>query len=260
MLYNTYFKDGSSEENLPDLNIDKEFKDLISPLSEEEYRQLEENIIANGCLNPIIVWNGFIIDGHNRYEICRKGIPIIHYDIKEMDFSNKHKVKIWIINNQLGRRNLNSFQRGELAFQICELIQEQAKENQKSAGGAVPQKSAEPIDTRKELAKIAGVSHDTIDKVKKISAQASPEDLDKLRSGETTINAISRKLKCQEEAANCESSSEKMIQATIKGIACRMQKLSDMKEEIPSECKESLRGWIDILLKIVDCDKNEVAA
>jgi hypothetical protein len=39
---------------------------------------------------------------------------------------------------------------------------EKAKGNQIKAGGAVPMKSTKPIDTRKELAKIANVSHDTI--------------------------------------------------------------------------------------------------
>ena len=54
------------------LKIDKEFKSLIRPLSEAEYLQLEANLIADGCRDPIITWKGFIIDGHNRYEICRK--------------------------------------------------------------------------------------------------------------------------------------------------------------------------------------------
>ncbi len=55
--------------------------------------------------------------------------------------------------------------RGELALKRKHIIAAKAKENQKRSGGAVPQKSAEPVETRKELAKIAGVSHDTIARV-----------------------------------------------------------------------------------------------
>lgn len=62
------------------LKIDKEFKTLIPPLSPTEYEQLEANIIADGCREPIVIWNGYIIDGHNRYEICKKNqVPAIFH-------------------------------------------------------------------------------------------------------------------------------------------------------------------------------------
>lgn len=65
-----------------DLVIDEEFKNLISPLKRNELLQLEENLIQDGCLNPIIVWNGIIVDGHNRYFICSKhNIPFTTKEI-----------------------------------------------------------------------------------------------------------------------------------------------------------------------------------
>ena len=66
------------------LKIDKEFKTLIRPLSPKEYEQLEANILADGCRDPIVTWHGYIIDGHNRYEICRK--HNIGFKVKEMSF------------------------------------------------------------------------------------------------------------------------------------------------------------------------------
>lgn len=86
------------------LKIDKEFKNLIRPLSPKEYEQLEANIIADGCRDPIVTWNGFIIDGHNRYEICRK--HNISFSVKEMTFESRDDVVVWICANQLGRRNI----------------------------------------------------------------------------------------------------------------------------------------------------------
>lgn len=87
-----------------DLTIDKEFKELIRPLYQQEYAQLEANILSDGCRNPITVWNGVIIDGHNRYEICTKhGIP---FEIEEMHFDYREEAIAWICANQLGRRNL----------------------------------------------------------------------------------------------------------------------------------------------------------
>lgn len=55
---------------------DEEFKHLIRPLRQREYTQLEQNILSDGCRDPIVVWNDVIVDGHNRYEICmRYDIP-----------------------------------------------------------------------------------------------------------------------------------------------------------------------------------------
>ena len=87
------------------LKIDKEFKSLIRPLSEAEYRQLEENIQSDGCRDPIVTWKGYIIDGHNRYEICRKNrLP---FKTHEMYFETREEVIAWICANQLGRRNIS---------------------------------------------------------------------------------------------------------------------------------------------------------
>ena len=73
-----------SEKCLPVLNIDQEFRALIRPLTQKEYNQLEKNLIRDGCIDPIITWDGFIIDGHNRYSICTQNkIP---FSVMEMEF------------------------------------------------------------------------------------------------------------------------------------------------------------------------------
>ena len=91
--------------NLPKLIISEEFRDLIRPLKHSEFIQLEENICKDGCLQPIVIWNGTIVDGHNRYAICLKhNIP---FSVKNMTFSCKDEVIAWICKNQLGRRNIS---------------------------------------------------------------------------------------------------------------------------------------------------------
>lgn len=87
------------------LEIDVEFKNLIRPLRKEEYSLLELNLVADGCREPIITWNGIIVDGHNRYEICnRLNIP---YSVEEVTFQSREAAVIWICSNQLGRRNIS---------------------------------------------------------------------------------------------------------------------------------------------------------
>lgn len=93
------------------LKIDPEFESKIPPLTEEEFEQLEENIVAdNEVLVPLVVWNGVIVDGHNRYKVICKH-PEIKYTICEKEFADRYEAIIWICRNQLGRRNLTPQQR-----------------------------------------------------------------------------------------------------------------------------------------------------
>lgn len=90
-------------KNTP-LIIDPEFRDLIRPLRSDEYITLEENLKKDGCREPITLWRGIIVDGHNRYEICtRLGIP---FKTVNKEFDSREDTIAWICANQLGRRNI----------------------------------------------------------------------------------------------------------------------------------------------------------
>lgn len=81
-------------DKLPVLKIDPEFKDLIRPLRRKEYLQLEENILDEGCRDPIIIWNDYIIDGHNRYAICTQhSVP---FKTITKDFASRDEAIVWI--------------------------------------------------------------------------------------------------------------------------------------------------------------------
>lgn len=100
--------------NLNALKVDPEFQGKIPPLTFEELEQLEKNIVNDGkVINPIIVWNGLIVDGHNRYAILQKH-PDIPYTVHEKEFADRYEAIIWICKNQLGRRNLSPEQKSYL--------------------------------------------------------------------------------------------------------------------------------------------------
>jgi DNA modification methylase len=185
------------------LKIKEEFKKLIPPLTVQEFKQLEQNCLADGIREKIIIWNGFIIDGHNRYEIATRFN--LDYQTESKHFESENDVKEWMINNQFGRRNLSNYQRSVLALQLESVFSERAKENLKLSDGKGKQKSAEvkiePIETRKEVAKVANVSHDTIAKVKKIEAVATPEVKAQLSTGEISINQAYQEIKKEEKKA-----------------------------------------------------------
>ena len=180
------------------MKIKEEFKNLIPALSVEEFKQLEENCLAEGIRDAIITWHGYIIDGHNRYEIATRNE--LQYESIEKSFDSEDDVKEWMIHNQFGRRNLSNFQRSVLVLELESVFSARAKEKQKEAGGAVRQISDKAvIDTKKELAKLANVSHDTIAKVKVIQATATPEVKAKLSTGEVSINQVYQDIKKEEK-------------------------------------------------------------
>lgn len=183
---------------LVNIIVDDEFKKLITPLTAEERKGLEESILKEGCRDALILWGNTLIDGHNRYEICTKhNIP---FKTVEHKFENRQDAIKWIILNQFGRRNLPTHERARLALRLKPVIAERAKENKQEAankmnasiGNNVSTEICEnvsPIDTQKEIAKVAGVSHDTIAKVEKIEAEAPTPVVMASRKGEISVNS-----------------------------------------------------------------------
>ncbi len=102
------------------LIIDPEFRDKIPPLTEDEFTLLEENILLDGAVfSPLIVWDGTILDGHNRYEIIQKH-PELTYAVHKVSFANRYEAISWICKHQLGRRNLTPQQKKYLIGQRYE--------------------------------------------------------------------------------------------------------------------------------------------
>ncbi len=176
------------------IHIDPKFKDLIPPLQAKEYRDLELSILAEGCRDRLVLWGDILLDGHNRYEICTRTKTA--FKTTQIDLANRLAAELWILYNQLARRNINAYQRSLIAIQLEERLRPEAKKKQKEAGGALPQKSAEaPVDTRKDAAKTAGVSHDTVSKVKDIEKEATGDEKKQLASNEKSVNAVYRAVK-----------------------------------------------------------------
>ena len=179
-----------TEQKVYELTVDPEFRDLIPPLNEEELKLLEASLVADGCESPLIVWNGVIVDGHNRYAICRK--HEIPFAIQEKDFSSRDEAMLWMLRNQLGRRNLNNYQRVELVLKFEPLVKSAAE--QRMLAGKV----ANPVPTlaqgqtkgktRDHLSEAAGVSHGTFAKAKKLVQSADEETKRELRAGKVTVN------------------------------------------------------------------------
>lgn len=196
--------------NISEIKVDKELKELLPPLSDDEYEGLEKDIKANGVLDPIILWNGFIADGHNRYEICKKlGIKTVNatYIHKE----SKAEVMKWIIDHQFARRNLTKSQTMKsLELYRKELVKE-GKKKQSAAGGdrktafgkfaksetSKNDSKIKPVNVREEMAKIIGVSPRKYADMKRIMDKGTPEQIERMDKGGkgNSVSAIAQEIK-----------------------------------------------------------------
>ena len=183
--------------------IDSEFQSLIPPLSDDEYARLEKSLVENGYQDwrePIITWNGTIIDGHNRYNICNENG--IKFRQMEMQFESRDAAKLWIVKNQLKRRNLPKAAIMDLKLEEKEIVARQARERHAANGGdrksEAYRKSAtpnlgEPIDkhdgeTLEQLAKDIGVGRESLRKMDVIKQRAEQGDPVAIKEREALIS------------------------------------------------------------------------
>ena len=180
--------------------IDKEFQSLIPALTTDEYRGLEESILSEGCRDALVLWGDTLIDGHNRYSICKKhDIP---FKTIQREFTDRNTAIEWIILNQFGRRNLPAHERARLALLLKPVIAEKAKENQGQRSDLTSSKILENVvheHTDDKIAKTAGVSTETIRKVERIEEDAPAPVVQASRKGEISVNAAYQVTKLEPE-------------------------------------------------------------
>ena len=89
---------------MTEIKIDPEFKNLIPPLTDEEYDGLRDSLLSEGCRDALVLWNDVLVDGHNRYEICKKhGIP---FKTIQKDFVSREDAILCMLGVKLLRRIL----------------------------------------------------------------------------------------------------------------------------------------------------------
>jgi len=183
------------------MKVDPEFKRLVVPLSDKERSLLDASIEKEGCRVALDVWKeeDTLLDGHNRLEICEaKGRE---YRINYVSLPDRTAAKIWILENQAGRRNLNKSQSAILALDLEEQYAVRAKERQAAAGGdrksaeyqeSVKARGPEAISQKRasdEAAEVYGVGGRQVRRAKVVKIHAVPELLNEVKAGNVTVRA-----------------------------------------------------------------------
>ena len=154
------------------LKIDQEFRKMIPPLTDDEYRGLEESILKEGCREPILTWDGTILDGHNRFFVC-----IAHgvvFETEALPLDSREEARLWMLENQFGRRNLTDAAKIELVMHMRELS--------KSS-------KVESVELKNE-----NVGYGTLHRYNEIKKEGSPALLELVASGAMKIGTAHRLL------------------------------------------------------------------
>ena len=192
------------KKNKSEIQLDEEFRNFFPPLSDEQKTGLEQDILAHGCLAPLVLWGNTLIDGYHRYDICHEhGTP---FQVVSFNFGNKLEAMYWLLAHQKNRRNLSKYELASRALALRPIIEEKARGRRQQAGElyhkgspkVFPNRENLCIHTDEELAKLAGVSQDTIYKVETILESADQKTKERLGKGEITINKAYKEAKQQQ--------------------------------------------------------------
>lgn len=142
-----------------EIRINPRFESLLPALTNDEYDSLRQSLIEEGCREPIIIWNDWIVDGHNRFEICNS--LEIDFDFREMDFESEDDAIVWMIDNQGARRNLTDGWKYKLALTRKEILAAKGREKYKATVGRPPANKSLSINDNDFLGDQDGFIPDT---------------------------------------------------------------------------------------------------
>jgi hypothetical protein len=169
------------------ITVNDELLAYIDPLTPEEHKALERSLLAEGCRDALVLWGDVLVDGHNRYRICRQH-GIAFNTVQNQQFKSLDDVHLWMIDQHLGRRSVSDFQRGVLALRKKDILSTRTSPAVE-ASEATASPAPAPALTRDAIARSARISSNTISQIEKIQQSAAPELVAAVKSGTISINA-----------------------------------------------------------------------
>ena len=197
--------------SLDQVLIDMEFANLLDPGTDEELAELAESIRRDrGFRDAVVVWKigedkYLLIDGYRRYRVWVKYFnsdPALAPKVIEIDFPDRQAAELWIIRNQMTRRNLTDIQRIDLVRKYEPFIAAKAEENRKRGVRLKSDNGQKSVDTNAELAEMAQVGRDKFCKGKKVLENGTPELVQAVKKGKIKIHAAAQAVALPPEEQN----------------------------------------------------------
>lgn len=236
--------------------VNEELKAYIDPLTPDEYEALERSLLAEGCRDALVLWGDTLVDGHNRYGICRKhDIPF--NTVQNERFQSIDDVHLWMIEQHLGRRSVSDFQRGVLALRKREILAERRARTAEAEGvepatdlpfdatGAQPAAPKavrpNPAESRKDIAREARISSNQVGMIEKIRKEAAPEVVAAVKAGSLSISAAAAVASLPEEEQRAAATAG---DAELKEAAKRVRESRRKPREKPTDEVKALREQV----------------
>ncbi len=245
-------KDERKEEMKEEPETKTEFQELIPSLTNEEYDKLEASLIVEGCRDALVTWKGIVLDGHNRLRICHEhSIPF--NTVTLTDIESEEDAKVWIIRNQMARRNLTPAERSRLAAKLKEIETELAKGRQLAGlkhGDKKPVKEHVPErekgQARDKAGEKAGVSGKSVDAAEKVETFGSEKLKEALHDGVVSLTPaaeIAQHLSKEEQ--------DKAVAIGKKGVTAASKKSKEARGAARGPTREP-RGQFNHYMRMID--------
>ena len=249
------------------ITINEALRAFIDPLTATEQAALERSLLAEGCRDALVLWGEVLIDGHNRYEICKRH-DIAFRTVQNSSFESLDDVMLWMIDNHLARRSVSDFQRGVLALRKKEIVTARTAQRAGEADTATEKDATDsakavdagpPWNTREDVAKAARVSSNTISQIERIQKAAAPQLVEAVRAGTISINAAANVASLPAEVQIAAvAGGKKQLQEAARQVREQKAAARPPKEEPPGEVT-ALRAQVAALREKVDALTEENA-
>jgi len=173
------------------IHIDPHIRGLLMPLRDDERNLLEQSVLAEGIRDPLVLWkraNGerILLDGHHRYELAQK--HNLEFQITELEFETEDDAILWVLQNQLARRNLTDEQRAVVLGRLYNQLKlKQGRPDEKVEKFSTFSGSAA---TSRAIGALHGVSERTVRNAAEFAkavdsvAEIKPEAAERILAGE----------------------------------------------------------------------------
>jgi|GEM_PF-2651395 len=250
-----------------DITILSELELYIRKQKPEELEQFKASIREEGIRDALVVavlaGKNVLIDGHHRFRVGKE-VGIIDFPTKQLDFETLEDIKVWMLKNQLGRRNLTDAERIHIATELTNFLTEKAKENQQSGVRLNLAKGEKAVNTNAEIAKLANVSRANVTKFNKLKKEASPEELEQVIVGKKSIHKAHSELKKSAEVDSKQTKVKKKLdtkdakKAYFEDMVTLNNTFQLFEDSMSKDDKKTAKNSLDKMIKLIKSIKGKI--